>query len=146
MKNPLQSLRTAAPARVCRAKRQAGFTLIEIMVAVLIFSFGLLGLVGLQSRAIEFSTSAEDSNRAALLANDIGSLMVVSSTVTLPQTQLDEWQAQVADPTQGGLPSGVGTVAVAANVATITIEWGAPSAASGASKNRYITSVMVPTP
>ena len=52
-------------------RRQAGMSLIEVLTAVLIFSIGILGLVGLHARATQFSVSAEDTNRAALLANEM---------------------------------------------------------------------------
>jgi type IV pilus assembly protein PilV len=122
-------------------------TLIEVLVAILIFSFGLLGFVGLQARAIQFSVSAEDSNRAALLANEIASTMELAQTVNLPPTTVSAWQARVSDPTGAGLANGTGTVtAVTANTATVTITWQATSAASGAanSVNRYTTQVVLP--
>lgn len=56
-------------------------TLIEVLVAVLIFSFGLLGLVGLQARATQYGLSAEDANRAALLAAEMTGTMLTTHTV-----------------------------------------------------------------
>ena len=50
-------------------------TLIEVLVSLLIFSFGFLGLIGMQARAVQLSTDAEDRSRAALLANDIVTTM-----------------------------------------------------------------------
>lgn len=123
-------------------------TLIEVLVAILIFSFGLLGFVGLQARAIQYSVSAEDSNRAALLANDMAATMVTKSTVNATDLASDivAWQSRVSDPLAAGLPNGSGTVATAGNVATITIMWRAPNTPSGApnSQNRYFTQVVLP--
>jgi type IV pilus assembly protein PilV len=56
-------------------RRQRGVALIEALIAVLIFSFGVLGLIGLESAAINISVDAEDRNRAIVLANDIASAM-----------------------------------------------------------------------
>jgi type IV pilus assembly protein PilV len=125
-------------------KPQAGMTLIEVLVAILIFSFGLLGFVGLQARAIQYSTSAEDSNRAALLANEMASSLMLSQSVTPTAAALTAWQTRVADTTGNGLPSGQGTVSTTGTVATITITWQAPTAASGAvnSVNKYVTQVV----
>ena len=130
-------------------QRQSGMTLIEVLVAILIFSFGLLGFVGLQARAIQFSTSAEDSNRAALLANEIAAAAELTGTVTLPPATINAWQARVSDPSASGagLPNGVGTYTqVSPNSASITIQWRAPQAASGAanSVNQYVTQVILP--
>lgn len=123
-------------------------TLIEVLVAILIFSFGLLGFVGLQARAIQYSVSAEDSNRAALLANDMAATMVTKSTVNATDLASDivAWQSRVSDPLGAGLPGGSGTVATAGNVATITITWRAPNVATGTanSQNRYFTQVVLP--
>ncbi len=123
-------------------------TLIEVLVAVLIFSFGLVGLVGLQARALQFSTSAEDTSRAALLANEMAATMVLHQTnsPTTLASEITAWQARVADTTNAGLPNGAATVAASGNVATITITWVPPSAASAAfnSQNRYVTQVVIP--
>jgi len=121
-------------------RRQRGMTLIEVLVAILIFSFGLLGFVGLQARAIQFSMSAEDSSRAALLANELATTMISQQTLT---PNLTAWQAHVADPTTGGLPSGAGTSVVTGNTALITITWTPTSAASGAASNKYVTEVIL---
>ena len=134
-------MKTRHPLR----RPQAGLTLIEVLVAILIFSFGLLGFVGLQARAIQYSVGAEDTNRASLLANDIGAaLIALDPDAALPAAALTAWQARVADPVNGGLPSGTGAVDVAGNVATITLTWQATGAASGAANavNRYVTNVV----
>jgi type IV pilus assembly protein PilV len=123
-------------------RSQAGFSLIEVLTAILIFSLGILGLVGLQTQAIQFSTSAEDSNRAAMLANEIVATMWVNQSATVPDAALTAWQARVADPKVDGLPNGVGDVDVAGNQATITITWRAPNAPAG-SQNRYVTQATI---
>jgi type IV pilus assembly protein PilV len=122
---------------------QRGVTLIEVMVAVLVFSFGLLGLVGLQARATQYSIGAEDANRASLLANEVVTTMWTSGTVTLSEDALEAWDARVADATSGGLPNGVGTVEVVDDVATVTIAWAPVGAASGV-QHRYQTQVVLP--
>jgi type IV pilus assembly protein PilV len=126
------------PSSVRRLRNsQTGFTLIEVLVAILICSFGLLGIVGLQARAMQYSVSAEDSNRAILLANEITTEMYTLKTLNLPTTVTDAWQIRVANPSSGGLPGGVGTVAVAGRVATVTIQWQAPG--PGSTPNQYVT-------
>ena len=126
-------------------RRQAGLTLIEVLVAILIFSFGLLGFVGLQARAIQYSVGAEDTNRAALLANDIGSMLVATlPDARLPDAIVAAWQARVADTQNGGLPNGAGTLTTDGDIVTITLTWQPPNAASGAanSTNKYVTNVV----
>jgi len=131
-------------------RRQIGVSLIEVLVAILIFSFGIVGLMGLQARALQYSTSAEDTSRAALLANEMGTIMVVSRTVDptalIPAGAYSAWQVRVADTANGGLPSGVGTVAYSGNTATITIQW-QPQTNAGSSINttsQFVTHVTIP--
>lgn len=119
-------------------RRQTGMSLIEVLTSLLIFSIGILGMLSLQTRATQFSTSAEDTNRAALLANEIASQMWDQKSLTVDTTT---WAARVADTQNGGLPSGTGTVTVAGGVADITITWRPPSAPAG-EVNRFVTQVM----
>jgi type IV pilus assembly protein PilV len=107
--------------------RQRGVALIEALVSILIFSFGVLGLIGLEASAINFSVDAEDRNRAALFASDISSSMWLNGTVTVTAAQLSTWQANIANtalPT--GLPGGTLTITPTAgttNSADILIQW-----------------------
>lgn len=52
-------------------RHQAGATLLESLVAILIFSFGLLGLIGLQAASIKNTAEAKYRADAAFLANQI---------------------------------------------------------------------------
>ena len=112
---------------------QRGVALLEALISILIFSFGVLGLIGLESRAINFSVDAEDRNRAALFASEVASNMWLTNSVTVNASSnptLAAWQANVADPTKSGLPNGQLTVAAVAgttNAADITVTWQPPS-------------------
>lgn len=119
-----------------------GFSMIEVLIVIVVMSLGLVGLVALQARAVQFSVGAEDSNRAALLASDIAARMWGAGTVSLPTAEVDAWAARVADAAGPGLPNGVGTVAVAGNVATVTVTWRAPHDPVG-SERRYVTQVQM---
>lgn len=125
-------------------RAQRGMSLLEVLVSVLIFSFGLLGLLALQTRATQFSVSAEDTNRAALLAHELGSEMWAQRTVNLSPAALTAWRTRVQNPQADGLPDGRGDVTINGNVAEITISWRPPRAASTAeNRNRYTTQVIV---
>ncbi|KSW26172.1 hypothetical protein AOX63_21260 [Pseudomonas sp. ADP] len=56
-------------------KTQKGFSLIETMVALLIICIGILGLVALQGRAVQYANENAQRNNAAMLANDLIELM-----------------------------------------------------------------------
>lgn len=51
------------------SRRIAGFTLLEVLIAVLIFSFGMLGLAALQTFSIRTNQSANMRSQAVVLAN-----------------------------------------------------------------------------
>ena len=135
--------RIGLPSRGPLRGRSGGISLIEVLVVLVLFSFGLIGMVGLQARAVQTSVGAEDSNRAALLANEIASAMWGSNSVNLSTATLANWNTMVADATGRGLPNGTGTVVVAGNVATITIGWRAPHEPSTAAHS-YVTQVQMP--
>lgn len=65
-----------------RARGQRGFTLIEILVTLLVFAFGVLGLVGLQANAIRFSTDAQLRADATFLADQILARMLIADPAT----------------------------------------------------------------
>jgi len=52
-----------------------GFTLIEILIALVIFSIGLLGLAGMQLRGSEGTNMAYFRSQATLIANDMAERM-----------------------------------------------------------------------
>lgn len=122
-----------------------GLSLIEVLVAIVLISFGILGLASLLARAVQVSVSAEDSQRAALMANEAATAMWGANSVTLPASAAADWQARVSDPAVAGLPNATGAIAVAGNVARITVQWRAPRAAVG-EENRYVTDVVIPVP
>ena len=116
---------------------QKGVFLLEALIAILIFSFGILGLVALQAVASQNSSDAENRTRASLLANDIVSQMWVNKVTNTPFTGLSSpdiaaWQTRVSN--TNNLPSATGTVAMAGSVATVTITWRAPSKKSTESR------------
>lgn len=128
-------------------RRSRGLSMIEVLVAVVLISFGILGLVSLQARAVQVSVSAEDSQRAALLAGEIAATMWGENTVSLDAAVVEAWADRVADPAVAGLPNATGTVVVDAggDVARVTVTWRAPHAAEG-EENRYVTDIVIPPP
>lgn len=54
-----------------KKNRQGGFTLIEVLVAVLVLAFGLLGFALLQTMSVRFTQSANQRTQATNLAYDM---------------------------------------------------------------------------
>ena len=132
--------------------RQQGLTLIEVMIALAVFSFGLLALAALMASGLKYNTSALHRSYATSQAYDIAERMRANrlgldhynslsgigidpdcfETVTGTETgctsekiaQYDHWQWNNYNARL--LPQGSGTVSVKPsdpNIYTITITW-----------------------
>ena len=128
--------------------RHGGTTLVEVLVAILIFSFGFLGFVGLQARALQFSVGTEDNNRAALIANEMVSVMVARQTLDteLLKPEIAAWQARARNPAVAGLANASASTVSRGGIATIRIAWRSTGAAGGLSEpdGHYTTQVVLP--
>jgi len=69
--------------------RLAGFTLIEILIALVIFSIGLLGLAGMQLRGSEGTNTAYFRSQATLLANDMAERMHANQQGVMDDAYMD---------------------------------------------------------
>ncbi|MDP3330642.1 MAG: type IV pilus modification protein PilV [Methylococcaceae bacterium] len=123
--------------------KNTGFTLIEVLIAMLVLAVGLLGLAGLQATSLKNNQSAYNRSQATQLAYDLadriranlaGKTTYTTGTATataaclttagctkeaMAENDLKEWN----DAITATLPSGTGTIAVDAGVFTITITW-----------------------
>ena len=123
--------------------KKTGFTLIEVLIAMLVLAVGLLGLAGLQATSLSNSQSAYNRSQATQLAYELADNMranipgVATYTSMLPsaatvqancltptgctpaqmaQNDLYQWNCAVAGGCQtiaAALPGGVGTITVA---------------------------------
>jgi type IV pilus assembly protein PilV len=101
-------------------RRERGSALIEVLVSVLLFSIGIVGLVRLLGTAIKDTGEIEYRAQAAALADQqIGRMWV-------DLTNLGGYE--VADEAVPELPGGTRTVEVDGNVVTVTINWQLPGA------------------
>ncbi|MGJ7604746.1 type IV pilus modification protein PilV [Variovorax sp. LT1R20] len=143
-------MNTSLHHRSARASRnhgsQRGIVLLEALVALLIFSVGVLGLIGLQATSVKQASAAEYRSTAVLQANDLVSRMWVSDrSDAILQAQFvtdgdgykawkDAWAGSLPGTTIAtnkptvtivGEPKGA-TASLGTNTATITIYWQAP--------------------
>jgi type IV pilus assembly protein PilV len=135
--------------RKASGTRQSGIALLEVLVSILLFSLGILGLIGLQARAIGLSTDAQDRNRAALLANDIASAMWLGKSVAVDTGSGSVWQRRASDAANAGLPNGavaVTAVTGTTNSADILITWKAPGRASASTEQSSTLTTRVTLP
>lgn len=117
---------------------QQGAVVLEALISILIFSIGILAIIGLQAASIKNSAAAKYRTEASLLANRvIGDMWIGDKSTAALQTNFDSpdgasyvaWAATVAQTLPGvsGVPANAPTVAIDANnEATITVYWQAP--------------------
>ena len=129
------------------ANKQSGFTLLEVLIALVVLAIGLLGLAGMQAIGIKNNHSAYHRSQATQVAYDIAdrmrantvgvdnyltSFMLPSvatnqngctaggcSSTQMAEDDLYEWNLTITDT----LPSGVGTITISGLIYTISITW-----------------------
>jgi len=141
-------------------KIQSGFTLLEVLVAIVVVSLGLLGLAGLQAAtlrnnqiayyrgiAIQQTYDMADrirANQAGLatyalgVGADNGCISSSCDSAQMAQTDIFQWNNNNARM----LPAGTGTVASAAGGSfDITVSWN-ENTESGSAAQQFVTRVM----
>lgn len=134
-------------ASVLQHQRQAGFSLIEILVTVLVLGIGILGVASTQIVSLQMSSQSQSRSQAVSLAEDLlDRIRAVPNSVAA--YELAQGNAQGADngacdtsfvPANGNvpaddvetwennlactLPSAVRTVAVNGDTVIVTIDW-----------------------
>ncbi len=108
-------------------QQNRGATMIEVLVAIVVLSIGLLGLAGLQMTSLQSNHSAYLRSQATLLAYDLSDRMRARAVATRSGAYADDaagdradWNARVT--TLLG-PGATGNLALNGTVATITIQW-----------------------
>jgi type IV pilus assembly protein PilV len=125
-------------AQKTRKKSQRGATLVEVLIAVLVLSIGLLGVAGLQLNALQNNLSAHVRSQASTLAYYIADRMranraaavngsynilfgaaAPTGTANIYEIDLKNWKDELANV----LPAGDGELAVAGDMAIIRVRW-----------------------
>ena len=99
-----------------------GFALIEVLVSVLLFSIGIIGLVRLLGAAVKDTGEIQYRAQAAALADShVGQIWLDRAN---PGTYAEAAPGTVLD----ALPAGRRTTVFTGNVVTVTIGWQPPGA------------------
>jgi len=144
-----------------KCNSQSGVMLLEAMIGVLIFSFGILAIVGLQAVSIKQAGDAQFRSEAGLLANQLLSEMWVSdrtaatlstnfSSAGAGGAAYNTWLANVqatlpgvtANPPTVVVDTGA-TVAADAGQVTITVFWKSPSEPEADAAHSYVLMAQV---
>lgn len=130
---------------------QSGVMLLEALIAILIFSIGILGIVGLQGTAVKQATDARFRSDASILANQLfGTMWLGDRNVATMQAQFNTgnagyntWKTTVVG-TLPGAAANPPSVAVDANgVVTVTVRWLAPSEPAGTAAHQYVAIAQI---
>ena len=111
---------------------QQGMAMIEGLIAMLIFSLGVLSIVGLQAVSIKQTADAKYRTDASFLANQTIGLMWAD------RANLESYA--VEDEPVPALPNGKRTVDVAGSQVTVTITWKQPGQ-SAAHRHVVVTQI-----
>ncbi|MCH4812649.1 type IV pilus modification protein PilV [Vreelandella neptunia] len=115
-------------------KLQKGVSLLESLIAMLVLSIGLLGVLGLQTKSLVHNRSAYFETQASNMAQDMldrvranhaqasayGLAVGGSATGSgLPSNDQTEWVADLAN----ALPDGEGGITIANSQVSVTVRW-----------------------
>lgn len=67
----LNSINRSAPTNQLFLFHDSGFSLLEVLIALLVLSVGLLGIAGLQTFSLQFNHQSYERTQATLLISDI---------------------------------------------------------------------------
>jgi type IV pilus assembly protein PilV len=136
--------------RPLKAAHQGGVMLLEVLIALLIFSLGILAIVGMQATAIQDLGESKYRSQAAFLANQVLADMWSNSAQLAdysfagsgaPPAVLTNWVAAV----QNGLPGATAYPPIitvgANNMVTVTVRWQQARDKSTAAPPHRFTSV-----
>jgi type IV pilus assembly protein PilV len=123
--------------RIAYNKGQSGVALLEALLGILLFSIGILAVVGLQAVAVRTVADSQYRMEAAFLANDIvgqiwanrGNLSLYEYSGGTAGAVLSPWVKKV----EGTLPGAADnppTIEVDGSVITVTVRWQHPEEAN----------------
>lgn len=116
--------------------KQRGSVMLESLIAILIFSMGILALVALLGASVKDTASAKYRTDASLLANQVIGQMwtgdktnatLITDYGTATGLPYVEWKGKVVQALPGVAGATLPTIAIDANNAvTVTVFWQAP--------------------
>jgi len=104
------------PRPVSAPGAQRGFTILESLIAVVIFAIAILGMIGAQASGVQINTDARFRTEAAAAADELLARMQVASPATVVAdfstggAGFNAWLANRIQAPGVGLPAGNATV------------------------------------
>lgn len=125
---------------------QRGVAMLEVLIAFFVLSIGLMGLAGMQLKALQFNQGSYQRSQATLAAYNMLDRMRLNATATtagqynmgftstgpgngtVPNSDVTSWLTTVS----GNLPNGQGSITCDVNkICTVSIRWSDKFAAAG---------------
>lgn len=140
------------------ATPQRGFSLVEVMIAVLVLAVGVLGAASLQLNALRFNASAAHATQASFIAyNTLDRIRANATNIAgyaglevsgcdaapVAATVLAQDRADFAEAVGCLLPGGTGRVEVVDNRATVTVSWSEARAVAGQENTVSVVSSLI---
>jgi len=109
--------------------KQKGVMLLEALIGLLIFSIGILALVGMQATAISQVTDAKYRSEASNLADRMIGEIWANRGGNVPALTT-AWASDVSNVLPNATGANAPTVVVAGTQVTVTVFWQAPGASN----------------
>lgn len=143
-----------------RPVHQNGFSLLEVLIALLILAVGVLGAVPMQTQALRFSASAADRTQASFIAYDLLDRLRANPTelahyaisvgagcradaapaaASILATDLADFTHAVSCL----LPDGEGVVSISGQHATVSLSWSEQRIRADAGRTSLTVSALV---
>lgn len=136
-----------------RRKLQQGSMLLEAVFGILIFSLGILALVGLQATSTKQAEGGKYRTDAALLANQlIGRMWITGRTASNLQTLYNSetngtgyqtWRTEVQAALPGADTTPPSVTVTSTGQVTITVFWLSPSEKPGTTAHKYVVVTQI---
>jgi type IV pilus assembly protein PilV len=137
--------------------KQSGFSMLEVLVALVVVSVGLLGIAGIIATGLKVNGSSYARSQVSWQANDIIDSMranitaaqanpspynlaigtAAPTTTDVASTDLARWRTALSTT----LPAGTGSVTLdpATQKVTVVVQWNDSRATGGAAAQQFIT-------
>ena len=131
------------------AKDQQGVVLLEVLIGMLIFSIGILAMLGMQATGMRATIDAKYRSEASFLANelvgimwgDAGNLGNYATATCSSTAACDAWLTRVEQTLPSATGANAPTIVVSGRQVTVTVRWHRPGD-SAASRHEVVAQIF----
>ncbi|KMQ73635.1 type IV pilus modification protein PilV [Marinobacter subterrani] len=115
------------------SRSQSGFTLIEVLVALLVLLVGLLGVAGMQYLSLQQVNNANLRSQVNLHAQEMVEMVRANDNEALTTAEVSAWNAGLSR----DVPGATGAVSLSGNTVDVTITWDERQYGNDAAQQTY---------